>query len=273
MSYTPEVDLELVTASDPGVVRSHNEDSIVVSERLGLAILADGMGGYNAGEVASGLATSLIERDLDADLDTLNEIKGVDGAHIHQLLQARIGRANLAIFEAAQADVQLAGMGTTLVLGLFHGQRVTIAHIGDSRAYRWRDGFFEQLTRDHSLLQEQIEAGLLTADQARRSLNKNLVTRAVGVDPAVIADIHDYDTRIGDIFLFCSDGLTDMVTDDAIAEILAASTRLDDAAQALVRLANECGGRDNISVILAGVRSGAARPSGLVSRMRNWLGQ
>lgn len=275
MSYSPAVELEFAAASDPGIVRAHNEDSVIASARLGLVLLADGMGGYNAGEVASGLATSLIERDFEADLETLDESSADDEDSLHRLLYARINRANLVIFEASQSDAMLTGMGTTLVMGLFRGARLTVAHVGDSRAYRWRDGAFDQITRDHSLLQEQIEAGLLTAAQARKSLNKNLVTRAVGVDPVVSPDIRNFDTQPGDIYLFCSDGLTDMVADEKIADTIAANpNRLDETAAALVHLANEGGGRDNISVMLAGVRSGAtARSSGIVSRMRNWLGQ
>jgi protein phosphatase len=148
-------------------------------------------------------------------------------------------------------------MGTTIVAAVFHGNRVSIAHIGDSRCYRLRGGRFEQLTRDHSLLQEQIDSGQITADQARFSLNKNLVTRALGIEAIVPADISEYRVEPDDIYLLCSDGLTDMVDTDVVHGVVDEQrATLDVAASQLIELANQNGGRDNISVILARVPAG-----------------
>ena len=174
--------------------------------------------------------------------------------HAAMLLQQQIAAANKGIYEAAQSRPECAGMGTTVVAAVFHGNRVSIAHIGDSRCYRLRGGKFEQLTRDHSLLQEQIDSGQITADQARFSLNKNLVTRALGIEAIVPADIAEYRVEPDDIYLLCSDGLTDMVDTDVVHGVVDEQrTALDAAAADLVELANQNGGRDNISVILARV--------------------
>jgi protein phosphatase len=278
MSYRAEIILQCAAQTDPGIVRTHNEDSIAVMPGLGLAVLADGMGGYNAGEVASGIATELLVRELSRDLDRIDASSHPDPFPLRQLLQARINQVNLAIFEAAQTQAGCAGMGTTLITALFFRNKLTIAHVGDSRAYRWRDAQLTQLTRDHSLLQEQIEAGLLTPMQARFSMNRNLVTRAVGVDPTVVAEIGEFDVQVDDILLLCSDGLNDMIADETIGAVLGTSaSQLDQAATRLVELAKESGGRDNVSVILMRVDGGvgvdsAQVPAGFISKVRNWLG-
>jgi len=172
------------------MVRSHNEDSIAADAEKGLAVLADGMGGYNAGEVASGMATTVIITELQQLLERrvpyeLDEQSGQVVAH--QLLREQIAKANTSIFQASQSQSQYAGMGTTLVVALFYDNRMTVAHIGDSRLYRQRGEELRQITRDHSLLQEQIDAGVITPQQAKQSGNKNLVTRALGIDPVVEA--------------------------------------------------------------------------------------
>src|SRR3982750_1555846 len=196
------------------MVRAHNEDTIFV-DRAGLAILADGMGGYNAGEVASGIAVNVIKEGLLPELISGRDLSKVDIhmglTHAALLLQQQIAAANKGIYEAAQSRPECAGMGTTVVAAVFHGGRVSIGHIGDSRCYRLRGEKFEQLTHDHSLLQEQIDSGQLTAEQAKYSLNKNLVTRALGIEAIVPADIAEYRVEANDIYLLCSDGLTDMV--------------------------------------------------------------
>ena len=178
--------LEIATCTDPGIVRSHNEDSIAADASIGLAVLADGMGGYNAGEVASGMATTVITTEMQ-------HLAGAASPHLHdaangepyaeRLLREQIAKANASIFQAAQSQAQYAGMGTTLVVAMFYDNRLAVAHIGDSRVYRLRAGHFEQITKDHSLLQEQIDSGMITPEQARYSHNKNLVTRALGIDP------------------------------------------------------------------------------------------
>lgn len=246
--------LEIVTCTDAGVVRPHNEDSIAADASIGLAVLADGMGGYNAGEVASGMATTVITSELQGLIKRTapHEVEPRSGMpYARKLLRDQIHRANATIYQAAQSDPQYAGMGTTLVATMFYNNQMTVAHIGDSRLYRLRGGQFEQVTKDHSLLQEQIDSGVITPEQARYSHNKNLVTRALGIDPAVEAEMNDYETQVGDIYLLCSDGLNDMVPDEDIGmtiETLSANLRL--AAQQLVQMANDNGGRDNVSVIL-----------------------
>ena len=181
--------LEMAKATHTGMVRSHNEDSIATEPEIGLAVLADGMGGYNAGEVASGIATAMISNETRESL-TRVDAHAVDRATgtlvATRLLEEVIARANGSIFQSANSQPQYAGMGTTLVATLFCDNKLTVAHIGDSRCYRFRDGRLEQITRDHSLLQEQIDSGLLSREAARRSQNKNLVTRALGIEAEVV---------------------------------------------------------------------------------------
>lgn len=258
--------LGVVTRTDPGMVRSHNEDAVYGDALQGLVILADGMGGYNAGEVASGMATSLLSSSLGQIIPGCKpqDIDAESGGRVaHRHLVEQIAASNRAIYEAAQNNAQYAGMGTTLVMAWFYDNLITVAHIGDSRLYRLRGEEFQQITRDHSLLQEQLDSGMITPEEARYSQNKNLVTRALGVDPEVEAEIHDYDVEPGDIYLLCSDGLNDMVEDEEIGStvrMLAANLEL--AADQLVQMANDNGGRDNISVILVKVRGDFAVPNG-----------
>ncbi len=265
--------LDVAQMTHPGMVRAHNEDSIFVDGVAGLAVLADGMGGYSAGEVASGIAVNVIRNGLLPELNSGRELSKVDVqsglTHAAQLLQQQIAAANKGIYEAAQARPECAGMGTTLVAAVFCGNRVSIGHIGDSRCYRMRAERFEQLTHDHSLLQEQIDSGVLTPEQAKYSLNKNLVTRALGIEAIVPADIVEYRIEANDIYLLCSDGLTDMVEPDAIHGIIDERRQeLAQAAAELVELANQNGGRDNISVVLVRVPPEFLPSSGWVQR---WL--
>src|SRR3954470_19436377 len=211
--------LEIASCTDPGMVRSHNEDSIAADAANGLVVLADGMGGYNAGEVASGMATTVIVTEMQQILTTVRPYD-ID-RRSNQGIRRRLGReqvlkANTSIYQAAQSQPQYAGMGTTLVTCLFFDNRVLVAHLGDSRFYLSRDGNFSQVTRDHSLLQEQIDSGLITPEQAKHAQHKNLVTKALGIDPSVEPEIHEYPTKPGDIYLLCSDGLCDMVEDEDI---------------------------------------------------------
>ncbi len=267
--------LEVASCTDPGIVRSHNEDSIAADATKGLVVLADGMGGYNAGEVASGMATTVITTELQHLLDEtppyrLEPASGRPWAE--KLLKDQIAKANTSIFQAAQSQPQYSGMGTTLVAGLFYDNKVMLAHIGDSRAYRLRGETFEQVTRDHSLLQEQIDSGMITPEQAKFSQNKNLVTRALGIDPTVEPELNCFDAQPGDVYLLCSDGLNDMVSDEDIGmtlQTLSANLRL--AAQQLVQMANDNGGRDNVSVILVRVVRDYAAPKGWLSRLFGWL--
>jgi protein phosphatase len=258
MDAPEKVPLDVAMLSHPGMVRPHNEDSVFADSASGLAVLADGMGGYNAGEVASGIAVNVVSDGLQAELASGRELSKVDIqsglTHAALLLQQQIAAANKGIYEAAQTRPECAGMGTTIVAAVFHGNRVSIGHIGDSRCYRLRGEKFEQLTHDHSLLQEQIDSGQLTPEQAKYSLNKNLVTRALGIEAIVPPDISEYRLEADDVYLLCSDGLTDMVDTEVLRTVVERERAdLARAAADLVDLANENGGRDNISVILVHV--------------------
>ncbi|MBI2296335.1 MAG: Stp1/IreP family PP2C-type Ser/Thr phosphatase [Betaproteobacteria bacterium] len=263
--------LEVISLSHPGMVRSHNEDSIAADAELGLAVLADGMGGYNAGEVASGIAVAMLSSEMKKAL--ANKKPGeLNGAAAERLIVEQSARANAAIFQAAQSQPRYSGMGTTLVVALWRDNQITVGHIGDSRIYRLRGDSLEQITRDHSLLQEQIDSGMITKDQARYSQNKNLVTRAVGIDPEVETEVHTYPARAGDIYLLCSDGLNDMVPDEDIQLTLASlQSNLPLAAQQLVQQANDNGGRDNVSVILVRIVKDFSARSGWVAKLKAWL--
>ncbi len=241
--------IEFHAALDPGRARSNNEDSVAVEQEAALAVLADGMGGYNAGEVASQMLTTFVGTELGRWLREAS--RQASDADVRRAMDICVDNANRAIFNAANANPQYAGMGTTLVLVVFREERLLVGHVGDSRCYRMRGGRLQQITRDHSLLQEQIDAGLITAEQAAFSANKNLVTRAVGVEDTVMLETHQHELQIGDQYLLCSDGLSDMLDDATIAQVLLAYDTLPAAAQALIDAANEAGGKDNISVVLA----------------------
>ncbi len=270
---TQRTALECATLSHPGMVRSHNEDSVFVDGDAGIAVLADGMGGYNAGEVASGIAVNVVSNGMLPELRSGRELTKIDVGsgltHAAMLLQQQIAAANKGIYEAAQARPECAGMGTTIVSAVFCGNRVSIGHIGDSRCYRLRGEKFEQLTHDHSLLQEQIDSGQLTPEQAKFSLNKNLVTRALGIEAIVPAEIVEYRVEADDVYLLNSDGLTDMVEPDVLHSIIDAKRAdLAEAAAELIDVANQNGGRDNISVVLVRVPAEFLPSSGWAQR---WL--
>jgi protein phosphatase len=267
--------LEIVSQTNPGMVRSHNEDSVAQELACGLVVLADGMGGYNAGEVASGIAVSVVATEVCQHLQNASptdrdETSGEELGVV--LLRDNIQRANASVFHAAQSQPQYAGMGTTIVSGLFYDNRVVVGHVGDSRMYRLRGETLETITRDHSLLQEQIDGGMISVEDARRSKNKNLVTRAVGIDAEVIPEIHVHDVLIGDIYLLCSDGLNDMLEDEDIQSTLyAMQGNLPLAAEQLIQMANDNGGRDNVSVILVKVNGEFAMPRGWLAKLLNWF--
>lgn len=251
---------EFFSAIDTGRARSNNEDAVALDEQAALAVLADGMGGYNAGEIASGMLTSFIQTELGRWLHEASA--QASDADVRRAMDICVDNANRAIFNAANANPQYAGMGTTLVLAVFRDSRLLLGHVGDSRAYRLRAGRLAQLSRDHSLLQEQLDAGLITPEQAAFSANKNLVTRAVGVEDTVLLESHLHGTEPGDLYLLCSDGLSDMVADQRIAQLLLTHESLEGAGRALIDAANEAGGKDNIAVILVRVQDGggASRP-------------
>ena len=248
--------LEYHRATDTGRARTNNEDSAEVDEPSSLVVLADGMGGYNAGEVASGMATTFIKSELGRWLSEAS-VSATD-SDVRRAMEICVDNANRAIFNAANSNPQYAGMGTTLVVGVFRGSHLLIGHVGDSRCYRLRANRLVQITHDHSLLQEQIDAGLITAEQAAFSANKNLVTRAVGVEDTVLLETHQHEVVAGDVYLLCSDGLSDMLDDETIGQLLQSCDLLPEAASALIAAANDAGGKDNISVVLVRARSSSS---------------
>jgi protein phosphatase len=250
--------------TDPGRARENNEDSVVFDEDTKTMVLADGMGGYNAGEVASGMATVFIRSELSRWLQ--ETAGGAVGREIRRAMEICVDNANLSVYNAANSNAHYAGMGTTLVVGVFWNDVFFVGHIGDSRCYRWRAGALSQITKDHSLLQEQIDAGLITPEQAENSSIKNLVTRALGVEEMVLLEINEHTVEAGDIYLMCSDGLSDMVDDASIARIISSTPDLGQIAGQLVDAANANGGRDNISVLLA-CASDVAERRGLIARL------
>ncbi len=255
---------EFCIRTDPGLARENNEDSVTIDEPTRLGILADGMGGYNAGEIASGMATTFIKSELGRWLSQAG--RHANAREVRRAMEICVDNANRSIFNAANSNPQYSGMGTTLVIGVFQDSRLMLGHIGDSRCYRLRGTEFAQISKDHSLLQEQMDAGLITPEQAATSTNKNLVTRALGVEDAVLLEVNEHRVEPGDIFLMCSDGLSDMVDDANIAKILENEIPLEQKSVQLIEAANANGGRDNISVLLAQAASGSNK-RGLISRL------
>ncbi len=253
--------------TDPGRARDNNEDSVAFDEPSLTAVLADGMGGYNAGEIASGMATAFIKSELSRWLIEAGE--GAKTKEVRRAMEICVDNANRSIFNSANSNAHYAGMGTTLVVGVFRDDKLVLGHIGDSRCYRMRGEHLEQITKDQSLLQEQIDAGLITLEQAATSSIKNLVTRALGVDESVLMDVNEFVVQVGDIYLMCSDGLSDMLDDGAIAKIVSEETALEQKATRLIHAANENGGKDNISVLMVEVLE-ATEKRGLIAR---WLGK
>jgi protein phosphatase len=249
--------LEIANFSDPGQKRNRNEDSTVSDTAMGFAMVADGMGGYKAGEVASAIAVSVTVDQLRKGLAKTpahvpDPATGV--SHGAAILRQAIKDANVHIFRTANTESSCHGMGTTAMAALFYDNRVCIAHVGDSRMYRLRGEVFEQMTSDHSLVQELVTRGFLSKEEALANTPKNLVTRALGVEENVEVDLREEAAQPGDIYLLCSDGLNDMMSDEDIRLTLRKfGANLDKTGSELIRVANANGGKDNISVILARV--------------------
>lgn len=262
----PRSNIEIIGSTDAGRVREHNEDNFAINESLGLVVLADGMGGYQAGEVASEMAVKMIMAELAHPLQTLSRSKRYLNSRFHLatvLLEQAILKANQKICEMAEQQLRYRGMGTTVVAAIFHQDFISIAHVGDSRLYRLRGREFRQLTKDHSVRQELIDCGLYTLEQARHSPHKNLVTRALGSGKTVNVEIQESHLSPKDIYLLCSDGLSDMLDDAEIQAILTHhKDSLKQAASSLIEAANEKGGKDNISLILV-------RPLSVTPRLKN----
>lgn len=247
--------LRIARHTDTGQLRTRNEDAIASDASIGLAVLADGMGGYNAGDVASQMATLTITAELISGFNRAHQSgKQVDSEQASSLMSDAVHAANIAIYQVANEQEQCEGMGTTLVLSLFVDNRVVIGHIGDSRAYVLRNDQLKQLTNDHSLLQEQIDSGLITLEQAKLATYKNFVTKALGVNPVTDLEINTHNVEVGDLYLLCSDGLTDMLEPYEIeTTLIEGQDDLESLANTLIRKANQRGGKDNISVILISV--------------------
>jgi len=264
--------LEIVNHSDTGRKRPHNEDSTITDVRNGLVILADGMGGYKAGEVASALCVTDILHSIKEGLKKIKkgQVDEKTGFFNESLLiRESVVQTNSNIYNTAKSDPQCQGMGTTVVVGLFHNNTLSISHVGDSRLYRLRNNELDQVTKDHSLIQELIDRGLYTPEEAHAKTPKNLVTRAMGIEADVDADLAEETVIPGDIYLLCSDGLNDMVKDEEIHLTLSKySANLAQTADKLVEFANKRGGKDNISVILVRILEDFSPPQGLLQKLK-----
>ncbi|HTC40873.1 MAG TPA: Stp1/IreP family PP2C-type Ser/Thr phosphatase [Candidatus Acidoferrales bacterium] len=247
--------------SDVGRVRTNNEDSFRVLEALNLFILSDGMGGEAHGEVASAMAVETVEKfcsNPDASKEdsgvTLHGAASDNWSPQTKILQNAVFQANFNIYQSAQKHPEQRGMGATLTTGWLNESKLSIAHVGDSRAYLLRTGALQQLTNDHSLVAEQVRRGILTPQQAEESEMQSVLLRALGANPEVDVEVDEVDLMPRDVLLFCSDGLTRMVSEPEIAGKLQAETDPGTAAQKLVDLANERGGLDNVTVIVVRVQ-------------------
>ncbi|MBK6597480.1 MAG: Stp1/IreP family PP2C-type Ser/Thr phosphatase [Proteobacteria bacterium] len=267
--------LVCVGLTDTGKVREHNEDTIAAHDDLGLVVLADGMGGYNAGEVASGIAVktivNLVREGVEReDLQRRDAASGLSRPSI--ILRDAIHRANKIIYQTARTQAECEGMGTTVVAALFYDNQISIAHVGDSRLYRVRSNKLSQVTLDHSLLQELVDRGFYTPEEAQRAANKNYVTRALGVEASVEVEIKELPVDKADIYVLCSDGLSDMVQDEDIRlTINTFGANLDEVAKQLIQLANDNGGRDNISVLLAQAVELFPAKRSVVDKILSWF--
>lgn len=267
--------IEVANISDTGLKRPHNEDSAVTDTALGLAVVTDGMGGYKAGEVASAIAAQLILNEVRAGIangDANTKVGSAGMSRATLVIRDAVAKANAEVFRTAQEVPQCQGMGTTVVVVFYHGDKVSIAHVGDSRVYRLRGNEFKQITRDHSLIQELIDRGFFTPEEAAENTPKNLVTRALGIEQSVEVDVQEQDLQAGEIYLLCSDGLNDMVDDEEIHLTLSKySANLVQAATELVRLANEKGGKDNVSVVLVRPQNPSNGQAGIMAKFNSFL--
>jgi protein phosphatase len=243
-------------ASDVGRKRNHNEDSFLCNNELGLYAVADGMGGHLGGERASRMAVEILEREIDAahragDLNAPADAaaQGAGTSPVGALLRRAVIEADRHIYEEATANPELSGMGTTLTALLFSRGYVHLGHVGDSRAYLYRDGRARQLSEDHSWIQEQVRAGLISPEEAAASRFRNIITRSVGFEPSVEPDLAGLAVQAGDCFVLCSDGLSNYLTVDEIGQVLTGCFYRD-VPNLFVDLANERGGDDNVTCLV-----------------------
>lgn len=246
-----------VGLTDVGRKRSHNEDSFLIDDELQLYVVADGMGGHAGGGTASRIAVETIDRELRKARDSHDNpfitTPNLQDSPIPEALRGAVEKACLAIYTAAQDDPRLAGMGTTVISLIVRDDQAFFGHVGDSRAYLIRGDLIQQVSEDHSLVNEQIKAGMITPEEAKHSRYKNIITRSVGFEEEVQVDVMGLQCEPGDIFMLCSDGLANMMEDHEILEIIRSSPRLEDTPQRLIDFANERGGDDNITVIVVQV--------------------
>jgi protein phosphatase len=243
---------EYASQTDIGLKRAHNEDTISIDESLGLFILADGMGGYNAGEVASRLCVDSITEQIHQKIKSprLPRMRW-QVSHASRWIEEAITQSNTDVNALAHINPECTGMGTTVVAALLDQDRLVVGHVGDSRAYRLRQGQLVQITHDHSVVQTQIDAGLITEQDARHSPIKNLITRAVGSHEDIEVEVREHKVEEGDLYMLCSDGLTDMLEPHLVHQMLMdLSSNLQNCCDQLVAAANMHGGNDNISVLL-----------------------
>ena len=246
--------------SDVGRRRDHNEDRFLCNDKLTLYAGADGMGGHLGGERASRMAVDILEAKLATAFEAAPRAADVDstpsGRSAEDALRDAIAEADRRIYELSSTDPAVAGMGTTLTALLFHDRRAYLGHVGDSRAYLYRDGRARQLTEDHSWIQDQVRAGLLTSNEAKESRFRNIITRSVGFEPLVTPDLQDLHPQAGDCFLLCSDGLSNYIQVEEIGQVLT-SDFYRDAPRTLITLANERGGDDNVTCVCVHVGNDA----------------
>jgi PPM family protein phosphatase len=243
--------------TDVGRKRNHNEDSYLIDDELQLYVVADGMGGHAGGGTASRIAVETIDRELrqvrDASDNPFVNSFSLQESPLPEVIRSAVERACLSIFSTAQDDPRLAGMGTTVIALLVKDAHVFFAHVGDSRAYLIRGDLIQQISEDHSLVNEQIKAGMITPDEAKHSRYKNIITRSVGFEEEVQVDVMGLVSEPGDSFVLCSDGLANMLEDKEMLEVVR-STKIEEVPQRLVDLANERGGDDNITVIIVQIQ-------------------
>jgi PPM family protein phosphatase len=257
---SPMINWDCASASDTGHERAHNEDSVCLNLLAGIMMLADGMGGYNAGEVASALAIEHARDYLSHELPRCHS-----AARASDALNQAIVVANASILAAAARRPECLGMGTTLVVLAVNERQINIGHVGDSRVYLLRGAQLSRLTHDHSVGQAMIDSGALDEQAARLSTLRGVLTRALGVESVVDADIGQLEWQDGDRFLLCSDGLTDMIRDVDIKSILAQAKSADEIARQLIQAALDAGGHDNVSVVLAICKSADAAEASVTS--------
>ncbi|HYX93293.1 MAG TPA: Stp1/IreP family PP2C-type Ser/Thr phosphatase [Myxococcaceae bacterium] len=252
-AHAPRLTVVSAGLTDVGRKRTHNEDSFLVDDEIHLYVVADGMGGHAGGGTASRIAVETIDREVRAAWASPNSAFHVQGplqdSPLPEVLRSAVEKACMAIFTAAQHDPQLQGMGTTVIALLVKDDHALFAHVGDSRAYLVRGDLIQQISEDHSLVNEQIKAGMITPEEAKHSRYKNIITRSVGFEQEVQVDVMGLLIEPNDVFILCSDGLANMVEDRELLEMVQRSP-IPELPRLFVDLANERGGDDNVTVIV-----------------------